>query len=1066
MKKLVKALTSLVLSAALMVSNVNVKFNSNDAEALGENKIKAADIQIKSQISKKELEKIETIAMEDVTEAVKKVSEYETENEYNEAVSAVLTAYYKNEKYDELKVFESKLDERAAKIVANYKEAAKERNAGEEINGFKTQTLAVVFDGELTKKEIKNIVEAEDAKIVDINKDFVGNYSVELKISYGQTVDMAKEAFGEYSETVCASADYIYEQTDYSVVNNVAAEQSADARDLVNDRTRYSQWYLNLINAGEAWEYVANTEHEKVLVGVIDSGVDVNHEDLKNVMSPLSADITGAEPVLLKDMDTPYATSHGTMVTGFIAAEANNGIGLAGVASCFSNDVVEVLGVKASYKEANGSAYFYGTNIFKAFDYCVNNGVKVINTSFGSSENDPYYKYVLDNATSRGIIIVASAGNGGGHFFMMPADSEKVISVVSTTSANSLSSFSNYGEEKDICAPGTSVISTYPKNNYDYADGTSFSSPIVAGVVAMMCSVNNNLNYYDVLRILVNTSSEEQIRNNYGFTNENIAKGGLVNAGKAVKIADSYTNSTSFAKERLQQIETPSMAIEATAKCVAPKMVQINWEVSENVKSKKYTYNIYEGNNLVASNIKGTSTVLMNVSLGEHIYCVNAVYNGMESLGRSTEIVNVTKNPELETEKQTVEQIKETTTDKNTAEETTEEETTTEEITSEATTKAIVKPFEVIGMNLSSPADNVIGVVWGQDGARLESGCKYNIYIDGNRVKNEVICNYYSFNNIEKGAHQVKVTAVLSGVESDGVTLTVNVNGKSIEVPTQMETEEETTEEVTTETATKTSVNIAKNCYAYASSEESQELKAVNVTDTDMDTRWSSSWSDNQYVVVDLGRVYEVNKVALYWEAAYASRYVIEYSVDGVSFSGINSYSLDGAKKEIVEFLPVEARFIKINCTKRATQYGVSLFEMEVFEYIPDENDRNLSIGKNVTVSSFEADDKKPENMLDGNLATGWASERSDDQWAVIDLGDVYSITKVSLNWESAYAAAYSISISEDGNNWYNVKWVSNDHAGLDETYVCKNARFVKLTMLRRGTSYGYSLNEFSVIGH
>ena len=642
MKKYVKALTGLMLSASMVVSNFN--FNSNYVAAVGEEKIAAADIVNKTNISKKELNKVETIALEDVVKAADIVNSYEDENEFSEVTNSVLTALYKEGDSDKIAEFEGMVDERADKLVKNYRAAADERKAGEKVNGFKTQTLAVVFDKDETITDIENIVEAEDGIIVNIYNDFVGNYAAEIMISYGQTVDMAKEEFEKYSSVICAGADYIYKQSD------VSNEQSVDAREIVNDRTRMSQWYLNLVNAAEAWQYVEEAEHEKVLVGVIDSGVDVNHEDLKNVMSPLSADITGDKPVLLKDMDTPYATSHGTMVTGFIAAEANNGVGIAGVASCVNNDVVEVLGVKASYKESNGSAYFYGTNIFKAFDYCIKNGVKVINISFGSSDNDPYYRYVLDNATSRGIIIVAAAGNGAGHNFMMPADSEKVISVVSTTSANYLSTFSNYGEEKDICAPGTTVISTYPKNNYDYGDGTSFSTPIVSAVVAMMCSVNPELNYYDVLRILVNTSGEEEIKNYAGIKSKDIAKGGIVNAGNAVKAAYGYTANTTFVKERLVQQEKPSDPMEVVAKCVAPKTVQITWNVTNNIKLKKYTYNIYEGNNLIASNIKDTSKLLMNVSLGNHGYIVKSVLNGFESVGVSSEIIEVTNNSQVSVE--------------------------------------------------------------------------------------------------------------------------------------------------------------------------------------------------------------------------------------------------------------------------------------------------------------------------------------------------------------------------------------------------------------------------------
>lgn len=109
----------------------------------------------------------------------------------------------------------------------------------------------------------------------------------------------------------------------------------ADSTTSVNTNDEYlcNQWYLDRINTSDAWDAVdkLSTSYE-IWVAVIDSGVDINHEDLKDrILTDSSVDITGKKPVMLTDMEVPYVSGHGTAVSGILAANANNGIGIAGV---------------------------------------------------------------------------------------------------------------------------------------------------------------------------------------------------------------------------------------------------------------------------------------------------------------------------------------------------------------------------------------------------------------------------------------------------------------------------------------------------------------------------------------------------------------------------------------------------------------------------------------------------------------------------------------------------------------------------------------------------------------
>ena len=151
-----------------------------------------------------------------------------------------------------------------------------------------------------------------------------------VSISLGQTVDMAIDSYGEYNAINIV---------DYNSIDQVSGYSD------INDNQVNNQYYLDYINAAGAWDFVSNTQHEKILVGVIDTGIELNHPELVNMISPNSADVTGESPVLLSEMEQSYVGQHGTFVSGIIAAEANNDSMMAGVASCYNNDVVEILAV-------------------------------------------------------------------------------------------------------------------------------------------------------------------------------------------------------------------------------------------------------------------------------------------------------------------------------------------------------------------------------------------------------------------------------------------------------------------------------------------------------------------------------------------------------------------------------------------------------------------------------------------------------------------------------------------------------------------------------------------------
>jgi hypothetical protein len=116
--------------------------------------------------------------------------------------------------------------------------------------------------------------------------------------------------------------------------------------------------------------------------------------------------------------------------------------------------------------------------------------------------------------------------------------------------------------------------------------------------------------------------------------------------------------------------------------------------------------------------------------------------------------------------------------------------------------------------------------------------------------------------------------------------------------------------------------------------------------------------------------------------------------------------------------------------------------------------------------SSVEKDRLSADAAIDGNSATRWSSAFSDKQWIAVDLGAVYSINHVVLNWEAAYGKGYRIEVSTDGTTWNPVFSVTNGNGGIDDlVFGGTNARYVRMWGTTRGTPYGYSLYEFEVYG-
>jgi subtilisin family serine protease len=264
----------------------------------------------------------------------------------------------------------------------------------------------------------------------------------------------------------------------------------------VNDPSFPSLWGMTKIKAPETWD--SYTGSQDAVVAVIDTGVDFNHEDLKDNIwvntkeipkngvdddgNGYIDDVNGWD-FAYGDNNPMDGDSHGTHCAGTIAARGNNALGVVGV-----NWKARVMPVKVL--DDSGGGYNY--DIYNGIIYAVTNGAKVTSNSYGGGGASSLMASAIKTAQDKGSLFVAASGNESASKASYPAYYTKtynnVISVASTETNDSLSSFSNYGDGVDVAAPGRNILSTTPGNSYATYSGTSMATPHVAGIAALLWS--------------------------------------------------------------------------------------------------------------------------------------------------------------------------------------------------------------------------------------------------------------------------------------------------------------------------------------------------------------------------------------------------------------------------------------------------------------------------------------------------------------------------------------------------------------------------------------------------
>lgn len=240
---------------------------------------------------------------------------------------------------------------------------------------------------------------------------------------------------------------------------------------VTNDSLLSNQWGLFTIQAAgsaqTAWDLTTGSNGIKV--AILDTGIDESHPDLSGKVvgranftnSPTNEDIDG----------------HGTHVAGIVGATTNNGNGVAGTGYNTALMNGKVL-------NDDGFGDYWG--IAQAVIWATDNGANVVNMSLGGPSYSQALNDAINYAWSKGVVVVAAAGNGNTSSPSYPAYFTNVIAVAATDQTDKKASFSNYGGWVDVAAPGVSIFSTYDGGGYGNMSGTSMASPMTAGLAALI----------------------------------------------------------------------------------------------------------------------------------------------------------------------------------------------------------------------------------------------------------------------------------------------------------------------------------------------------------------------------------------------------------------------------------------------------------------------------------------------------------------------------------------------------------------------------------------------------
>jgi len=293
-----------------------------------------------------------------------------------------------------------------------------------------------------------------------------------------------------------------------------------------SDEYFIEQWNLTRIQADQAWDIT--TGSTDIIIAIVDTGVDLTHPDLSSKI------VSGWDFV---NDDTPQDDhGHGTQVAGVAAAASNNSIGIAGVSWG-----AKIMPLKALNEDNWG---FY-SDIAEAITYAADHEAKIINLSVGKHMPSSILEEAVEHAYNKGCLLVAAAGDESSDYpVLYPAAYDHVLAVAGSDYHDRRVSTSGYGSHIDVAAPSLDIPSTnWPTSPYPYVveSGTSVAAPQVAGIAALVWSVQPSYTVTNVMNI-IEWTSEDITESPAGAGWDEYTGWGRINARNALAGIIGYVN--------------------------------------------------------------------------------------------------------------------------------------------------------------------------------------------------------------------------------------------------------------------------------------------------------------------------------------------------------------------------------------------------------------------------------------------------------------------------------------------------------------------------------------------
>lgn len=370
------------------------------------------------------------------------------------------------------------------------------------------QDLSHYYEREVTVKFAK---EQETDRIEEINTAIKGYLKTRYNSFYVfQSNDMDTVELITYFSRL--------EGVEYAEPNYILTQNEINLPNDVFYRERY-QWNLPMIAAEKGW--TKSKGIEDIEIAVVDTGVDLDHPDLKNRLTQ------GYNAI--EDSNNPDDDNgHGTHVAGIIASETNNREGIAGLT--WYN---RIMPIKVMGKEGYGTTFHIAEGIIWATDH----GADVINLSLGNYQPSEVLHEAVKYAFNKNVVLIAAAGNDNTDQPSYPAAYPEVLSVSAVDYDGSRAEFSNYGDYIDVTAPGVHIPSTYIDSNYASLSGTSMAAPHVSGLAGLMLSGNTELSNKEVMRVIKSSAYDIGVRGKDQDFGD-----GLIHVQNALDNAISYKN--------------------------------------------------------------------------------------------------------------------------------------------------------------------------------------------------------------------------------------------------------------------------------------------------------------------------------------------------------------------------------------------------------------------------------------------------------------------------------------------------------------------------------------------